>query len=220
MHSELRIADLPATVFLFPIDRFILLPETTLPLTVTESRSQEILDAAEGTSGFVGVIQTRPPGEGTDSRFFAVGGLGRIRRLERDEEGHHVTIAGVIRFRVREELAGDGAELPRAAVAYEEFEQDLHPVEEDLEGWDLEGFRTALLQIAKRQSGREATPLESMSARQLVRVMAQTVPLAIAEKQALLEARSFRELLDLLFQLLSLNFLTTTPDASPSPKAN
>ena len=54
-----------------------------------------------------------------------------------------------------------------------------------------------------------------MSPRQIVLFMAQTAPLAPAEKQALLEARDFRELLDTLGQLLSLNYLTTTPDTTP-----
>jgi uncharacterized protein len=219
MPPELRIADLPSTVYLFPVDRFILLPETTLPMTITDPRSQDLLKAAESADGYIGVIQTRQPEEGSASRFFAVGCLGRMRSLERAEEGHHANIEGVIRFRVREELAG-GDELPRATVTYEEFERDLLPFEEDLEGWDLEGFKAALLRLGKLQSGRDTTPLESMSSRQLVRVMAQTAPLAAAEKQALLEARSFRELLELLFQLLALNFLTTTPDTSPSSKAN
>jgi Lon protease-like protein len=45
--------------------------------------------------------------------------------------------------------------------------------------------------------------------------MVQTAPFAPAERQALLEARDFREMLELLVQLLSMNFLTTTPDSSP-----
>ena len=210
-----RIADLPSTVYLFPIDRLILLPETTLPMTVTDPRSQNILDAAESASGYVGVIQTRPREERSVSRYFAVGCLGRIRSLEHEDEGHRVTIEGVIRFRVREELAGGADSLPQATVAYEDFESDLLPEEENVEGWNPEGFRDALLTIARQQSGRDKTPLESMSPRQLVRILAQTAPLATAEKQALLETRTFRELLELLFQLLALNFLTTTPDTSP-----
>ncbi len=214
MPSDLRLAELPSTVYLFPVDRLILLPETTLPMTITDFQSRDLLDAAEAASGYVGVIQARPQKEGTGSRFFAVGCLGRIRSLGRDEERHRVVLEGVIRFRVREELP-DG-ELPRAAVAYEEFEQDLLAAEENLEGWDPEGFRAALLRFARLQSGREATSLEAMSGGQLVRVLAQTAPLAAAEKQALLEAPSFRDMLALLFELLALNFLTTTPDASPS----
>ncbi len=213
MPPELRIADLPSTVYLFPIDRFILLPETTLPMTVTDPRSQKVLEAAESTSGYIGVLQNRPPEERSASRFFAVGCLGHIRLLGRDDEGLRVALEGVIRFRVREELSG---ELPQATVLYEEFEPDLTPAEENLEGWDLEGLKAALLRIGQLQSGRETTSLESMSSRQLVRMLAQTAPLAAAEKQALLETRTFRELLELLFELLALNFLTTTPDASPS----
>ena len=213
MSPDLRLADLPSTVYLFPIDQFILLPETTLPMTVTDPRSQKALETAESTSGYVGVIQNRPPEERSASRFFAVGCLGHIRSLGRDDEGHHITLEGVIRFRVREELTG---ELPQAAVLYEEFEPDLTPAEENLAGWDLEGFKAALLRFGQLQSGRDTTSLDSLSSRQLVRMLAQTAPLATAEKQALLETRSFRELLELLFELLALNFLTTTPDASPS----
>lgn len=215
MSPDLRIADLPPTVYLFSVDRFILLPETTLPMTVTENRSQKIVAAAESAGGYIGVIQNRPAEERSGSRFFPVGCLGRIRSFGRDGEGQHVTLEGVIRFRVREELTGKD-ELPQAAVSYEEFERDLAPVEENLEGWDLEGFKAALLRLGQLHSGRDTPSLDSMSSRQLIRVMAQTAPLAAAEKQALLEAPSFRELLELLFELLALNFLTTTPDTSPS----
>jgi Lon protease-like protein len=213
--ADLRIADLPPTVYLLPVDRFILLPQTTLPMTITEPRSQQLLEAAESAGGYLGVIQARPPEEASGSRFFEVGCLGRIRSLAREAEGHRVALEGVIRFRVREELADGGGAPARARVAYEEFARDLRPVEEeDLEGWDMEGFRTALLRISRMQSGRDATSLESMTSYQLVRMMAQTVPLAVAEKQALLETHTFRELLELLFQLLAMNFLTTTPDTS------
>jgi hypothetical protein len=219
MRSDLQISDLPATVYLFPIDRFILLPETTLPLTITAPRSQEILDAAESEGGFLGVIQSRPKEARSSSRYFDVGGLGRIGSLRREEDGYHVRIEGLIRFRVREELAGAG-DLPQAVVIYEEFAGDLLPADESPEGWSPEGFKTALLELAKRESGRESSALESLSPPQLVRLMAQTFPLAVAEKQALLETRSFRELLELFLQLLAVNFLTTTPDTTPPSRAN
>jgi uncharacterized protein len=214
-----QIADLPSTVYLLAIDRFILLPETTLPIRITDLRSQEVLDAAEAEGAYVGVIQTRSAEKGADSRFYTVGCLARIGSLDRDEQGHRVALEGVIRFRVREELSGEDG-LARAAVSYEEFAGDLGPAEEDPAGWNPEGFKAALLKAGRLQSGRDSSPLESMSPRQLVRVLAQTAPLATAEKQALLETRSFREFLELLFQLLAVNFLTTTPDTSPSSQAN
>jgi Lon protease-like protein len=215
MSPALRLSDLPSTVYLFSLDRFILLPETTLPMTVTDPRSQRALEAAESAGGYIGVIQNRPAEERSGSRFFPVGCLGRIRSLGRDDEGLHVALEGLIRFRVRQELSGKD-ELPQAAVSYEEFERDLAPVEEDLTGWDLEGFKAAFLRLGQLHSGHDTSSLDAMSGRQLIQIMAQTAPLAAAEKQALLEARSFRELLELLFELLALNFLTTTPDPSPA----
>ncbi len=220
MPPSVRLADLPSTVYLFPVDRFILLPETILPVVVTDAESRKVLEAAESTSRYLGVIQTRPQEKGSGRRFFDVGCLGRIRSLERTAEAHRAMLDGLIRFRVREELPGGEEAMPRAAVTYEEFEGDLQPVEENLEGWDAEGFRAALLRLGRLPSERGSTPLEAMSGGQLARVLVQTAPLAAAEKQALLEARSFRDMLALLFELLALNFLTSTPDASPSSRAN
>lgn len=220
MDPDLRLAALPSTIYLFSIDRFILLPETNLPLAIVDLRSQGILDAAQAESGYVGVIQRRPKAERAESQFFPVGCLGRIHSQAREDEEYRVTLDGIIRFRVREELAGGDDALPQAAVAYEEFERDLHPQEDEAEGWNPEGFKAAFLQIGQQAAGREATSLESMSPAQLVRFLAQMVPLAAAEKQALLEAPGFRELMVLLFQLLAINYLTTTPDISPSPQAN
>jgi Lon protease-like protein len=50
--------------------------------------------------------------------------------------------------------------------------------------------------------------------------MAQTSPFSPAERQALLEAPGFHELLETLVRLLALNFLTSTPDAAPPERAN
>jgi len=219
MEPELRLADLPSTIYLFPVERFILLPETTLPLSIVDSRVQEILDGAQAASGYIGVIERRPKEERADSRYYAVGCLGRIR-LNAHEEEYRVTLEGVIRFRVRELLAEGSKVLPQATVAYEEFERDLHPAEDEAEGWNPEEFKAAFLQLGRQSSGRESTSMESMSPAQIVRFLAQTMPLAAAEKQALLEAPSFRELMVLLFQLLAINYLTTTPDNTSSPQAN
>src|SRR4051794_19534944 len=114
-NPDLRIADLPTTVPLLPLDSLLLLPETALPIHVTDLWSRAILDAALGTDGYVGVIQTL--GEpGGNRRFYSVGCLGRVHDLGGDSEGHRVLIEGRIRFRLREELpAAEKNALPRAS---------------------------------------------------------------------------------------------------------
>ena len=151
--TDLQLAELPSTIHLFSIARFLLLPGTTLPLTITHLRSQEILDAAEEEGGYLGVILTRPREDRASSRYYEVGGLGRITRLERDEEGHHVTLEGVIRFRVTEELARDEDELPRDGN--DDNDRALRrPVRipEELAG--LEGRRIRIVTGPLRGSGR------------------------------------------------------------------
>ncbi|HEX3551599.1 MAG TPA: LON peptidase substrate-binding domain-containing protein [Thermoanaerobaculia bacterium] len=213
MASDLRLDDLPSTVHLLTVDRFILLPETTLPLTLTDERYSGLVESLAERDGFLGFILSRKPGEG--SCFQEVGCLGRIRELERGADGLNVVFEGVIRFRVRRELPKAGKDdLPRAEVEYQEFAADLEEREEDLAGWDLERIKAALVQIGRKQNPREVASLESMPPRKIILLMAQTLPFAPSEKQALVETPTFRALLELLFALLAVNFLTTTPDGS------
>jgi Lon protease-like protein len=209
MKSDPRIDDLPATVHLLMVNRFILLPETTLPLVLTDPRYGALVELL-GEGGYLGFILADEE----------VGCLGRIRELERHDEGVNVLFEGAIRFRVRQELPGGKADIPRAEVDYGEFAADLSGEEEDLDGWDLERIKATLLQIGQRQSpANELAYLEDMPPRQIIRLMAQTMPFAPSEKQALLEAQTFRQMLELLFALLAVNFLTTTPDSGP-PQVN
>lgn len=217
-----RIADLPATVHLLAVETFLLLPETILPLVLSDPGVSELVETLAAEGGYLGFVQPRRGNAGRQapSKFYDVGCLGRIRSLERNDDGLHVTFEGTVRFRLGELLPPDGEDgLPRTRAGYREFAHDLDEAEEDLAGWDLEKIKGALLQIGQRQSSDDLSALGAKPPRQIIRMMAQTVPFAPAEKQALLEARTFRDLLELLFQLLAVNFLTTTPDAS-RPQVN
>lgn len=208
MNSGPQIDDLPRVLHLLPLD-VLLLPEGTLPILLTDSWFSNLILTAAETVGYAGVIQLRETGD-AGPRFQSVGCLARLSGVERVAEGVRVTLEGVVRFRVREEL-GDGA-LPQAAVDYQEFAHDLGGAEEDLSGWNLEGMKAMLVEFGRQRFG-TAGILEAMTPKQVLRFLAQTAPFSTAERQALLEARGFKDLLDILAQLLALNFLTTTPDA-------
>jgi Lon protease-like protein len=214
MNPEPRIADLPTTIHLLPISPWLLLPETELPVNITSTEGRAVIAAALAAGGWVGVVQVQG-GEGGDParRFYSVGCLARVHEESRGDDAHQVRLEGVIRFRLREELPAVGG-LIRGTVDYGEFAADLRGGEKEPEDLKLELFKDRILELGRQQFG-SAGMLETMSPRQIVLFMAQTAPLAPAEKQALLEARDFRALLDVLGQLLSLNYLTTTPDTTP-----
>ena len=212
---DLRIPDLPTTLLLLPLEEVLLLPETALPLTLFDPRALALLDAALAEDGLIGVLQTREGGG-----FYSVGCLCHIIDLGRSGEGHRMVLEGLIRFRIREELPATASGIPRAAVSYDEFAGDLQAGEEE-EPPDLNlGLLKEKIVEFGRQNFGTAGILETMSPRQVVLFMAQTAPFTPAEKQALLEAGGLRELVDRLAQLLSLNFLTTTPDTSPPSIVN
>jgi hypothetical protein len=222
MNSDPRISSFPTTLHLLPLEALVLLPETSIPVTITDFSARGIVEAALAAGGYVGVIQEisadgGPSGPG--GRFYSVGCLGRIVDLGRDGEGHRVLLEGLIRFRVREELPRRGDALPRAAVVYDEFLHDLEGEGEEPAEWDLELFKEKIVEFGRQQFG-TAGILESMSPRQVILFMAQTAPFTPAEKQALLESRSLRDLVGTLARLLSLNYLTTTPDTSPPTAVN
>jgi Lon protease-like protein len=215
MRSDPRLADLPATLLLLPLDSLVLLPETALPITLTDPASRAIVDAALAAGGYAGVLQ---PLAGDGAQFYSVGCLGHIVDLGRDAEGHHVLLEGLVRFRIRQELPPQADGLSRAAVAYDEFRHDLEAAETPA-GWDLDAFKAEIVEFGRKQFG-SAGVLADMPPRQVILFMAQTAPFTGAEKQALLEAPGLRELVDTLARLLSLNFLTTTPDTSPPTQVN
>ena len=71
MASDPRLADLPATVHLLVVNRFILLPETTLPLTLTDERYSELVESLAARGGYLGgqvpeqAADRRPPPRGS-----------------------------------------------------------------------------------------------------------------------------------------------------------
>jgi len=216
MKLDLRISDFPTTLLLLPLEQLLLLPETALPVTLTDPLSLSILDAALAGEELVGVLQGRDAGGG----FYSVGCLCHVIDLGRSEEGHRVVLEGLIRFRIREELPPKEDGIPRAFVSYEEFASDLTlSEEEEPPELHLDLLKEKVVEFGRKNFG-TAGILESMSPRQVVLFMAQTAPFTPAEKQALLEAAGLRDLVDRLAQLLSLNFLTTTPDTSPPSSVN
>lgn len=211
---DLRIADFPTTLLLLSLEQLLFLPETAFPVTLSDPLSRAVLDASLARDELLGVVQTRDAGGG----FYSVGCLCHVIDLGRSGEGHRVVLEGLVRFRISADLPGkDG--LPRALVSYDEFAGDLVKDEEEPPELNLGLLKEKVIEFGRRTFG-TAGILENMSPRQVVLFMAQTAPFTPAEKQALLEAPGLRELVERLAQLLSLNFLTTTPDTSPPSTVN
>ena len=219
MKSGVSVEDLPSVIYLFPLEQLLLLPKTSLGFEVTGRWFCDLLDAAEGAGGFVGVVQSRET-ERDSARsgsplFYQVGCLGRLRIAERDE-GHRIHLTGLIRFRIVEERLGASDQpFPLAEVDYGEFHADLEDREEQVEGLDLAGFKNGLLQaIAQFDPHLDIRGVQAMTGHEVLRSLIQVVRLTAAEKQTILEAKGLKEMAGAFFLLLAMNFLTSTQDPS------
>lgn len=180
---------LPPEIAVFPLSGALLLPGGKLPLNIFEPRYLAmVLDSlAEGR--MFGMVQgdatlpESPHGGG----LFHVGCLGRLTSFAETDDGRLlITLTGLLRFRIGEELAMRRG-YRRVRADYGIYLDDLDPPE------PAELPREEILAALKpyfATKGIDAnwSAIEQMSCPTLVTTLSMVCPFAVAEKQALLEA--------------------------------
>jgi uncharacterized protein len=202
----MKIQDLPSIVPVFPLEAPLLLPGTVVPFVAAEPRYVRLVEDALAADGYVGILQPvemggRFGGPATDPRLYTVGCLGRIGETAEDDEGDLLVLAaGVVRFRLLQELPGERG-YRRARVDYSEFLSDFDEVESEL---DFTILRELVRQrIETNRTGFDLSIMESMAGTEIVTAIAHAISLSPAERQALMETTQLRELEGLLLQLMT-----------------
>jgi Lon protease-like protein len=192
--------DCPAVIPVFPLSGALLLPRGQMPLNIFEPRYLAMIDDALRTHRAIGMIQPEPE-SGRQSAMpplLHVGCLGRITQFaETGDDRYLVTLTGIARFRLVEELAVTTA-YRQARVSYDGFEIDFRARagEEEV---DRAGLLKALRDFAKANElkidwkGVNEAPNEA-----LVNALSMMCPFGPREKQALLEAPSLKSRAEVL----------------------
>ncbi len=205
MRGFQTLSDLPATLPIFPLTGVVLLPHSALPLNVFEPRYLALVDDALSGNRLIGMIQ---PAESEDEvakpRLSEVGCAGRIISYrETDDNRYLITLAGLCRFRVKEEI---GVLSPYRQVAC-----DFSPFASDLAQSEAGEFpRDRLLAALKNYLSRRDMKADWNSVmtappESLVNALAMMCPFEPAEKQALLEAPSWVDRVSTLVALLEIS---------------
>lgn len=226
--------ELPSILPIFPLTGALILPHTALPLNIFEPRYLNMVTDALRHDRMIGMIQPNPAASPIASRskpiesssfentveqitdetiepeaVYHIGCAGRITRFEESDDGRFViTLKGVARFKITEELPlKDG--FRRIRPDWSDFAHDL--VEEDEDSAPKERL-LKLLQPYFVQRGIEAdfktvsqTPVE-----RLTNSLAMICPFEPSEKQALLEARTVLERVEVLTSLIEMAVLETS----------
>jgi Lon protease-like protein len=210
---------LPEEIAVFPLSGALLLPGGRLPLNIFEPRYLAMTLDSLGAGRLFGMIQGDPSKPRTErgSTIYQVGCLGRLSSFSETEDGRLlITLTGVVRFRVAEEI-----EMRRG---YRRVRADYSPYLADMDDPLDEVPREAILAALRpyfAAKGIDAnwSAIEEMAGPALVTTLAMVCPFAVPEKQALLEAPTLSERAETLVALLQMEAHgggDLPPDARPS----
>ena len=183
-------ADCPHVIPVFPLSGALLLPRGQMPLNIFEPRYVVMIDDALRAERVIGMIQPDPEGDFAEDapKLYSVGCAGRITQFAETGDGRYlITLVGIARFRVDEELAA-ATPYRKCRVSYEPFTADFlaRAGEDEV---DRPGVLRALRDFVDANNlhvdwrGIEQAPNEA-----LVNALCMMSPFGPREKQALLEA--------------------------------
>jgi Lon protease-like protein len=196
--------DLPSIINVFPLTGVLLLPRGQLPLNVFEPRYLALVDSALSGDRLIGMIQpTQNEEKVLKPALSTTGCAGRITGFRENDDGRYlITLTGVCRFRMAEELATQ-TPYRRVTADFAPFVGDLNPADES--DFPRERLLTALKEyLARRDLKADWKSVLSAPPETLINALAMLCPFEPAEKQALLEAPSWPERVDTLIALLEM----------------
>ena len=202
---------LPDILPIFPLTGVLLLPRSRLPLNIFEPRYLAMTRDSLGGERLIGMIQPSDPQEGgMNPAVYPTGCAGRITSFSETDDGRYlITLTGVSRFRIREELPLLSG-YRRVRPAWDEFAADLDPHEVDFDRERL----TRGLRAFFTQRGIEAdwSMIDKAPGEHLVHSIAMLCPFAPSEKQALLDAADLAARAELLTGLVEMAALGPTAE--------
>ena len=210
---------LPDILPIFPLTGVLLLPRGRLPLNIFEPRYLAMTRDALGGARLIGMVQPSDPqddnrgGGGPNPPVYPVGCAGRLTQFSETDDGRYViTLTGVSRFRIKEELP--------LLDGYRRVVPDWQPFAHDRERsgkpeFDRERLVRGLKSyFAQRQIQADFEAIEKAPGEYLVTSLAMACPFAPSEKQALLEAADPDERARLLTTLVEMAGIEPTTEES------
>ena len=209
-----RLADLPGEIAVFPLPGALLLPQGRLPLNIFEPRYLAMTLDSLAAGRMFGMVQPdrHLPKGAQGPGLYRVGCLGRLSSFSETDDGRLlITLTGLIRFRIAEELPLAEGGYRRVRADYADFAADL-AVEEAAAPLDRGELLTALRPYF-RARGIEANwdAVEQTADAMLVTTLSMVCPFEVPEKQALLEAPDAAERARMLVTLMRMGAAANAP---------
>lgn len=205
--STMTFDDLPQTLPIFPLDGCLLLPGGLLPLNIFEPSYMKMVDdVLLAGHRMIGVVQpdTNLREKGHKDAIYKTGCAGRITQFSETDDGRYlVTLSGLNRFKVSEELS--------TILAYRQVKPDWNffpdDMVEDCESLDInrEEMMPLLEQyFALFDMSCDWDIMSGAPCHTLMATLPMICPFTAQEKQALLETISLNDRYDKFMALLQM----------------
>ncbi len=198
--------DLPKSLPVFPLPSVLLLPGGRLPLNIFEPRYISMILDSLLHQRLIGIIQTRTAVEelvADKAEIFNTGCVGRIVSFTESSDGRLlITLDGLCRFNLLGELEVSNG-YRRFNVSFDKYKGDME---------DPEGFieRREFGELVKEYFDSENLnidigALDKITDKKLLANLAMLCPFETSEKQALMEAENFDEMLEIMGALMKMS---------------
>ena len=208
--------DLPETIPVFPLEGALLLPRGEMPLNVFEPRYLQMIDDALKGHRLIGIVQPEGTSDAETPRaaLYGCGCVGRLTAFAESGDGRYIiTLTGVARFRVVEELNAD-TPFRQCRVDFESFRGDFEPGEGEDEV-DRDGVVRTLRNFAKaHELTVDWRGIDGASNEALVNALSMMSPFGPREKQALLEAADLKSRAEVLIAIAEIELARRESDSA------
>jgi len=201
---------LPSDIPIFPLTGALLLPLGHLPLNIFEPRYVAmVMDALQTPERFIGMLQAADLNVSLgEAPVHTLGCAGRLSAFSENDDGTIlITLTGVIRFEIGEELPLAKGGYRRIRPAYDRFAADLSPALP--KGDDEDSLRVSIIDATKRYFEAKGyntdwDGINGLGLVELITSLGMACPFDPMEKQALLEAESVEERAKTLTQIMTM----------------
>ncbi len=200
MKKNFSKSNLPANLPIFPLPGAVVFPFGTLPLNIFEPRYIAMIESVLGSHRMIGMIQPVPNQSKNSKKLYPIGCAGKIISFtETNDNRFLIELEGTLRFKLKKELS--------LVKGFRRIEPDWRPFLSDLKNdYHLLSLKNLLIELKKyfdkNNINVDLNEIAKISKEQILASIPQICSFKIVEKQAILEASTIQDRVDVLISLL------------------
>ena len=197
----------PNKIAIFPLSNAIFFPRTVLPLNIFEDRYIQLINDCMKENRMFGMVQPKSK-KGVLPEVYDIGCLGKIISFnETDDKRFIISLSGIIRFRIINELKKEKL-YRNFEVDYSEFLTDLKEKKDQILNDDKKNLLNKVrIYFQKINYPIDYNKLIKLNLDQLISTTSMISPFTIEEKQKLIETVNINDKIKILDEIISFNLV-------------